>query len=81
MIWRQELCLDLLLQGEFIVLSQSVLKGLIINYRYKIHELPIKPAKTVGQNENSCLTTKFVYNPRKTDIGFVPPNGTIILLI
>ncbi|XP_076266542.1 superoxide dismutase family protein Rsod [Rhynchophorus ferrugineus] len=43
---------------------------------YKIHELPIKPAKTVGgQNENACLTTKFVYNPRKTDMGSVPPNG------
>ncbi|CAG9760751.1 unnamed protein product [Ceutorhynchus assimilis] len=42
---------------------------------YKIHELPIKPAKSVGQNENSCLTTKFVYNPRKTDVGTIPPNG------
>ncbi|XP_066247756.1 uncharacterized protein Rsod [Euwallacea similis] len=42
---------------------------------YKIHELPIKPAKTVGQNENACLTTKFVYNPKKTDMGSVPPNG------
>ncbi|RZC33023.1 uncharacterized protein BDFB_010701, partial [Asbolus verrucosus] len=42
---------------------------------YKIHELPIKPAKTVGQNENSCLTTKFVYNPLKIDVNTVPPNG------
>ncbi|XP_019756682.2 uncharacterized protein LOC109535239 [Dendroctonus ponderosae] len=42
---------------------------------YKIHELPIKPAKTVGQNENSCLTTKFVYNPRNTDVASIPPNG------
>ncbi|XP_030762415.1 uncharacterized protein LOC115887200 isoform X2 [Sitophilus oryzae] len=42
---------------------------------YKVHELPIKPAKSVGQNENACLTTKFVYNPRQTDIRTVPPNG------
>ncbi|KAJ3625819.1 hypothetical protein MTP99_016359 [Tenebrio molitor] len=42
---------------------------------YKIHELPIKPAKTVGQNENSCLTTKFVYNPGRSDPNRVPPNG------
>lgn len=42
---------------------------------YKIHELPIKPAKTVGQNENACLTTKFVYNPSRIDINESPPNG------
>ncbi|KAJ8944218.1 hypothetical protein NQ318_014580 [Aromia moschata] len=42
---------------------------------YKIHELPIKPARSVGQNENSCLTTKFVYNPLKMDINSSPPNG------
>ncbi|XP_050302289.1 uncharacterized protein LOC126740355 [Anthonomus grandis grandis] len=43
---------------------------------FKIHELPIKPAKTVnGQNENACLTTKYVFNPRKIDVGAVPPNG------
>ncbi|KAL1494603.1 hypothetical protein ABEB36_010175 [Hypothenemus hampei] len=42
---------------------------------YKIHELPMKPAKTVGQNENSCLTTKFVFDPRKIDLLSVPPNG------
>ncbi|KAJ8968153.1 hypothetical protein NQ314_002407, partial [Rhamnusium bicolor] len=48
---------------------------------YKIHELPIKPAKSVGQNENSCLTTKFIYNPLKTDINNSPPNGIICELI
>lgn len=42
---------------------------------YKIHELPIMPAKTVGQTENSCLTTKFVYNPNNVDLNAVPPNG------
>ncbi|KAJ3643412.1 hypothetical protein Zmor_026124 [Zophobas morio] len=42
---------------------------------YRIHELPIKPSKTVGQNENSCLTTKFIYNPLKTDYNNIPPNG------
>lgn len=42
---------------------------------YKIHELPIKPSRSVGQNENSCLTTKFIYNPLKTDIGNSPPSG------
>lgn len=42
---------------------------------YKIHELPTKPAKTVGQNENACLTTKYVYNPNKYEIGNSPPNG------
>ncbi|KAL3268164.1 hypothetical protein HHI36_007291 [Cryptolaemus montrouzieri] len=42
---------------------------------YKIHELPIKPAKTVGQTENSCLTTKYIYNPSKIDINGQPPNG------
>ncbi|VEN46002.1 unnamed protein product, partial [Callosobruchus maculatus] len=42
---------------------------------YKIHELPVKPAKSVGQNENSCLTTKFVYNPLNIDLNSMPPNG------
>lgn len=42
---------------------------------YKIHELPIKPAKSVGQYENSCLTTKFVFNPLRTDVSTLPPNG------
>nr|CAI5853950.1 unnamed protein product [Callosobruchus analis] len=42
---------------------------------YKIHELPVKPAKSVGQNENSCLTTKFIYNPLKIDLNSMPPNG------
>ncbi|CAG9822020.1 unnamed protein product, partial [Phaedon cochleariae] len=42
---------------------------------YKIHELPIKPAKSIGQNENACLTTKFVYNPQNIDLNSVPPNG------
>nr|XP_023029851.1 uncharacterized protein LOC111517802 [Leptinotarsa decemlineata] len=42
---------------------------------YKIHELPIKPAKSVGKNENSCLTTKFIYNPSNTDINTTPPSG------
>ncbi|CAH0556110.1 unnamed protein product [Brassicogethes aeneus] len=42
---------------------------------YKIHELPTKPAKTVGQNENSCLTTKNLYNPKNTDVNNTPPNG------
>lgn len=42
---------------------------------YKIHELPIMPAKTVGQTENSCLTTKFIYNPSNVDLNAVPPNG------
>lgn len=40
---------------------------------YKIHELPIKPAKTVGQNENACLTTKSTFDPLKTSK--TPPNG------
>lgn len=48
---------------------------------YKIHELPITPAKTIGQMENSCLTTKFVYNPLKRDIAGSPPNGKSRLLI
>ncbi|XP_044755346.1 uncharacterized protein LOC123314251 [Coccinella septempunctata] len=42
---------------------------------YKIHELPIKPSKTVGQNENTCITTKYIYNPLKTNIAAQPPNG------
>lgn len=42
---------------------------------YKIHDLPIMPAKTVGQAENSCLTTKFIYNPLQMDLNTVPPNG------
>nr|BBG74654.1 superoxide dismutase 6 [Tribolium castaneum] len=42
---------------------------------YKIHELPVKPSKTLGQNENSCLTTKFVYNPVKIDPNVAPPSG------
>lgn len=42
---------------------------------YKIHELPIKPSRAVGQNENSCLTTNFVYNPLKINLNNVPPNG------
>lgn len=42
---------------------------------YKIHELPVMPPKTVGQTENACLTTKYVYNPLKTDVNTVPPNG------
>lgn len=42
---------------------------------YKIHELPIKPAKSGGLYENSCLTTKFIYNPLKTDLSVIPPNG------
>ncbi|KAF2895528.1 hypothetical protein ILUMI_10646 [Ignelater luminosus] len=33
------------------------------------------PPKTVGQMENSCLTTKFIYNPLKTDVNLLPPNG------
>lgn len=44
---------------------------------YRIHELPMAPAKTVGQMENSCLTTKFIYNPLKTDVNLLPPNGKI----
>ncbi|KAK9881797.1 hypothetical protein WA026_017312 [Henosepilachna vigintioctopunctata] len=42
---------------------------------YKIHELPIKPSKTVGQTENACLTTKYIYNPLKVNIAGQPPNG------
>ncbi|XP_056632651.1 uncharacterized protein LOC130442509 [Diorhabda sublineata] len=42
---------------------------------YKIHELPMKPSRSVGLNENSCLTTNFVYNPLKININNVPPNG------
>mgnify|MGYP005986609587 CR=1 len=47
---------------------------------YRIHELPIKPSKTVGQNENSCLTTKFIYNPLKTDYNNIPPNGKSLIV-
>ncbi|KAK4875753.1 hypothetical protein RN001_012175 [Aquatica leii] len=42
---------------------------------YRIHELPMTPAKTVGQMENSCLTTKFYYNPLKVNVNILPPNG------
>ncbi|KAB0794972.1 hypothetical protein PPYR_11811 [Photinus pyralis] len=42
---------------------------------YRIHELPIAAAKTVGQMENSCLTTKFYYNPLKINVNMLPPNG------
>ncbi|XP_017780045.1 PREDICTED: uncharacterized protein LOC108565217 [Nicrophorus vespilloides] len=40
-----------------------------------IHELPMSPAKTVGQTGNPCLTTKFIFNPHKININEVPPNG------
>ncbi|CAG9829590.1 unnamed protein product [Diabrotica balteata] len=42
---------------------------------YKIHELPMKPSRSVGQNENTCFTTNFVYNPMKINLNNVPPNG------
>ncbi|KAF5278486.1 hypothetical protein FQA39_LY05975 [Lamprigera yunnana] len=42
---------------------------------YRIHELPMTPAKTVGQIENSCLTTKFYYNPLRVNVNILPPNG------
>lgn len=42
---------------------------------YRVHELPMTPAKTVGQAENLCLTTKFLYNPTRLNINMVPPNG------
>lgn len=41
---------------------------------YKIHELPISPSKLVEGNDNHCLTTKFIFNPLKADIGIIP-NG------
>ncbi|KRT83375.1 hypothetical protein AMK59_3560, partial [Oryctes borbonicus] len=39
---------------------------------YKIHELPISPSKLVEERQSHCLTTKFVFNPLKTDIGTIP---------
>lgn len=42
---------------------------------YRIHELPIAPAKAVGIPQNTCLTTKFVFNPNRIDTNKMPPNG------
>lgn len=42
---------------------------------YKIHELPMNTVKSIGEQINSCLTTKYVYNPLKMDLNLIPPNG------
>lgn len=42
---------------------------------YKIHELPPDPPRTVNQVRNTCLTTKFIFNPLKTNVNSIPPNG------
>lgn len=39
---------------------------------FKIHEMPVN---IINPTSNPCLTTKFIYNPLKTDINFLPPNG------
>lgn len=43
---------------------------------YRIHELPPEPAKSVGFTvDDSCLTTKKMFNPSNIDEEIVPPAG------
>lgn len=48
---------------------------------YKIHELPLNTVKSIGEQINPCLTTKFVYNPLKIDLSVTPPNGKFFFLV